>query len=775
LNHTVNLKNFSNKNIKPLSESFSGQSPDGEYLSFTNYYMEKNHKPFYPVSGECHYSRVHQSDWRDELMKMKQAGINTVSTYLFWNHHEEEEGSFCFEGRRDLRKFIEICASVGLYVIVRIGPFAHGEVRNGGLPDWLYGKPYEVRSLADGFLQCVTRLFAKYAEQMKGLYYKDGGPIIAAQIDNEYMHAGAPWEMTNGVSNEWVPAGTEQDAYMKKIKEIAVAAGIITPFYTATAWGGAYAPIDDMLPLWGGYPYRPWIFPNHKGPHPATEEYIYRDHHNNGIPATYNFEPRYQPEQVPYFCCEMGGGMMCSYLYRFQLPYESVDAMANIKLASGCNFLGYYMFKGGTNPLTLKGGFLNEGQVSKVSYDYQAAIGEFGQLRPSYHRLHRLHMLTESFAETLCKMKTVLPDGAEDIDPADLEQLRYSVRAAAFEKEGSGLFDGNQQQEKIVRGFLFLNNFQDHAVMKEKVKEAVCLSLDDQEICFDISLASGENAILPFNMDIDGILLKSATAQPLTVLKNQGQNIYVFFMPKGMKPVYEFAHKKVNAPDDRSSLFTMESLMGNTSILTLTQEDSMLVSKVTYRENEYLVLSEQTLLWEKDSVRIQSGTDSLKVVSYPDLAFLSEREESGFTQERDGIFEGCSFTGENADIKAADSLIMEQTGPTRYTIDFPKGFMDGKQEVLLRITYQGDIGHAFLGNRMISDQFNNNGAWEIGCKDIAKELEDEKLTICITPRKEGVVIEAETTMAGRFEKIESSVGVLEKAELVPVYEKVIRF
>ena len=81
-----------------------------------------------------------------------------------------------------------------MYVIVRIGPFCHGEVRNGGLPDWLYGKPFEVRSLDPGFLDYTRRLYREYAQQFEGLYYKYSGPIIAAQIENEYMHSAAPWE-----------------------------------------------------------------------------------------------------------------------------------------------------------------------------------------------------------------------------------------------------------------------------------------------------------------------------------------------------------------------------------------------------------------------------------------------------------------------------------------------------------------------------------------------------------------------------------------------------
>ena len=158
--------------------------------------------------------------------------------------------------------------------------------------------------------------------------------------------------------------------------------------------GGAEPSRRTNAALWGGYAYRPWLFYTEgRGEHPVTEEYIYQDFHNNEAVVTSDFKPAYLPEDRPYACCEMGGGMTCTYNYRFVLPFQSVDAMANIKLASGCNFLGYYVFHGGSNPKGKHGMFLNEAQAPKISYDYQAAIGEFGQIRESYRRLKTIHLL----------------------------------------------------------------------------------------------------------------------------------------------------------------------------------------------------------------------------------------------------------------------------------------------------------------------------------------------------------------------------------------------
>ena len=90
--YELSLRGLTAKNIYPLGEDFRGRSKDGTELSFTNYYMEKNGKPFFGVSGEFHYSRMSDGRWEDELVKMKMGGINVVSTYVFWIHHEEEEG-----------------------------------------------------------------------------------------------------------------------------------------------------------------------------------------------------------------------------------------------------------------------------------------------------------------------------------------------------------------------------------------------------------------------------------------------------------------------------------------------------------------------------------------------------------------------------------------------------------------------------------------------------------------------------------------------------------
>lgn len=94
-------------------------------------------KEFRILSGAIHYFRVVPEYWRDRLLKLKACGLNTVETYVAWNVHEPQPGMFNFSGLADLEKFIQTAAELGLYVIVRPGPYICSEWDLGGLPAWL--------------------------------------------------------------------------------------------------------------------------------------------------------------------------------------------------------------------------------------------------------------------------------------------------------------------------------------------------------------------------------------------------------------------------------------------------------------------------------------------------------------------------------------------------------------------------------------------------------------------------------------------------------------
>ena len=109
-------------------------SPDGDRLDVTSKCLRLNGRALIPVMGEMHYSRVPRDEWAKSLVTMKAGGVSIVSTYVFWNHHEWKEGEWDFSGNRDLSAFLGEVKKAGLWAVVRIGPWAHGECREGGFP-----------------------------------------------------------------------------------------------------------------------------------------------------------------------------------------------------------------------------------------------------------------------------------------------------------------------------------------------------------------------------------------------------------------------------------------------------------------------------------------------------------------------------------------------------------------------------------------------------------------------------------------------------------------
>ena len=218
----------------------------GKYTVNSRYFMADG-KPILPVMGEIHFSRYPKEDWRRELNKMRAGGVQIIATYVFWNHHEEIKGQWDFSGSRDLGAFVQVCRDINMPLVLRIGPFAHGECRYGGLPDWLVNdKSIVARTNDPEYLKYARQLYTKIAEQVRGQLYTEGGPIIGIQLENEYGHVGGPSDTKEG------------KAHMRMLRQIAHEVGLDAPFFSATGWGGAYIVDGVTLPVQGGYVDAPW-------------------------------------------------------------------------------------------------------------------------------------------------------------------------------------------------------------------------------------------------------------------------------------------------------------------------------------------------------------------------------------------------------------------------------------------------------------------------------------------------------------------------------------
>ena len=142
-------------------------------IGFTPQYLTLDGAPWFPVMGEIHYSRIPANEWQMEVHKMKEGGVTIIATYVFWSHVEEQEGIFRWDGQRNLRQFLEICKQEEMPVVLRLGPFCHGEVRNGGIPDWVFTKGCRLREQNPTFMQYAEKLYRQIFTQVQGLQWKD--------------------------------------------------------------------------------------------------------------------------------------------------------------------------------------------------------------------------------------------------------------------------------------------------------------------------------------------------------------------------------------------------------------------------------------------------------------------------------------------------------------------------------------------------------------------------------------------------------------------------
>lgn len=269
---------------------------------------------------------------------MKAAGVQIISTYVFWIHQEAIKGQFDWSGRRDLRRFVQLCAQHGIYVWLRIGPWDHGEVRNGGFPDWLLKEvpKQDLRRDDPLFMQFVRQLYQQIGAQVHGLLWNQGGPIIGVQLENEYSMRGPQAGAT----------------YILALKRMAIASGLHVPIYSVTGWNNAVVPGGHVVALFGGYPDAPWDNTLHRLPPQEVYEFRFGSRVSGNMGAmgkrsAAGSKPRYD---FPFMTTEMGGGIQDTYARRPVIRPNDVAATMPVMLGSGVNLYGTYVFQGGVNP-----------------------------------------------------------------------------------------------------------------------------------------------------------------------------------------------------------------------------------------------------------------------------------------------------------------------------------------------------------------------------------------------------------------------------------------
>lgn len=402
-----------------------------------------NGKPFRVYSGAMHYFRTLPEYWEDRLLKLKLAGFNTVETYVCWNLHEPEKGAFDFSGMLDIVRFIETAHKLGLYAIVRPGPYICAEWDFGGFPAWLLrDKNIELRCNNETYLGHVRDYFEKLFSVLKPLFITNGGNIIAVQIENEY----------GSYSND--------KKYLCALSDMYDELGVdILKFTSDGTWcnmlsGGT---INGVLPTL-----------------------------NFGSRASTAFDALKPYGEIPKMCMEF----WCGWFDHWGEKHHTRKADNLIPeleefLNQGASF-NMYMFLGGTNFGFTAGANHQKGYEPTVtSYDYCAPLTEWGDYTDTYHKIRKLLCEKQNIpmAElpsppVMQNIGTVkLTESADLFDNLDnIAQKHYSPLPRSMEAYGQNfglIYYATKLKGNYDAGFLSIDDVHDYAhVYFEKKKIA---------------------------------------------------------------------------------------------------------------------------------------------------------------------------------------------------------------------------------------------------------------------------------------------------------------
>lgn len=482
-----------------LDGHFNYSNMESAYGANTQYFT-KNGKPFTPIAGELHFSRVPRERWRESLLKMRECGITAVSNYVFWNYHEEQKGQFDFSGNKDIAAFLAICKDIDMPCILRIGPWCHGEVARGGFPKRI-DRMLKKRRDDPKYLKEVREYWQGLYKEVKP--YLDGKTVIGLQLENEY---------------------TGKTEHIRTLRKFAEDIGFKVPFFTMTAWPSG-KPDKDFLPMMGGYPDGPWnvgkkaLKPNNRfAITPAkTENEIGGDLFKS------NAEQKGAYDDVPYAFCETGPGNQVTQHRRPYISEKDGYGVGFAKFAGGANWLGYYMFFGGMNP---NNRLLQESKLTGypnnypiIDYDFQAPLSRYGVCRPHGDRLRLMHLFINEFDREICTKQAYFPKW-NSADPYDISFLKCSVRA---DEQGSGYFFASTYEKGL--------QYQDFKDV------AVTFNIKDEKVNLPkIDIKAGTMFFYPFNIILGNVHFDYILAQPIAKTEVDGKTVCYFAECEGIAP-----------------------------------------------------------------------------------------------------------------------------------------------------------------------------------------------------------------------------------------------
>ncbi len=495
---------------------------------------------------------------------------------------------------------------------LRFGPYCNAEIKNGGLPDWIVNnKNLVTRSNDPLYIEYTRRWYQAVYDQVKGLLWKDGGPIMALQLENEYVRPGMI-----------VP-------HLLNLKKMAVEIGFDLPLYSMTHWMDSEYPKGEIVPYAGFYIEAPWTASGkNEIPTSNFEFFTYNRLSDNIGTDIIKLEGDVESlsgenNDSPFFTCEIGVGTTAFYHRRAVVPEEMAGENINLRLGCGANLMGYYMYTGGTNPVGKISTYQSSGP--RVSYDYQAPIREFGTLGTVMQETKKYNYFMNDFGTALAPAVAYLPTSNQDRD-----NLQWAVRL-------------NEST-----GYLFCSNYLYKHTRKDYKNVQFSIKLKDETIRIPrkkVTVKGGTYFLWPFNQQFSEVLLKYSTTQPVCSLKEGNTDTYFFFeddfIPgeyliedKGIRNVEMkngTSRKEKNAyfidrltPGKECSIEITKENGSKVRFVTLTEEESDHIWKGTLKGKEFVAITNSSLIYDNNKITLINDLPSADIWIYKDGNFKQQ-------------------------------------------------------------------------------------------------------------------------------------------------------
>lgn len=702
-------------------------------------YLEINGKPVFIYGGDLSYCRVPRRCWKERMLQMKAAGLNTVTVYAVWAYHQENRDSFDFEGERDLAAFVDTIAECGMYCIFRMGPFVHGEFRNGGLPQWIVDElETAARTNDPEYLKYAEAYYLKLIEIVRPRQISAGGPVIIIQLENELGSAGC--------KGDDLPRGSE--SAQENAKHLLF-------YYDLVRKNGIDLPVLDINHIPDKEKYiSPLV--DTSGLYPVNCFYCDGDLPDYSA-AWWNAHIR------PKITIETGGGMFVRYYdnppYRntnsFQGPLVApwiIEGSVGLHLAEGCSGVNLYIFCDGQNPDDC-----GESMLPAKNMNYQAPISVTGRFRDSYFAVKRIGWFLRSFGQELLKSAPdpewakvrcfgISHPGAGD--SGDLFENYGTVRNDSQEKPSSEQIRSFARTTKGLNlsesNFLFLRNISNSgSSWKRDVRilaspsRLACEVWQEYPKKTQLELPPQTSKIMPFFIRLaKGNFLEYSTAELLDKRTFGGKTQVVLYESDEVMTETRLVLPSVEKIRTVGNLLVLRE-SPNTVTLAARMERLPIIAETDDLRLVFVEKRYAECLWDIGSTLAWSETPLSG--SEKEISCIAENDHFCMEWMRETpplLEDGLLDPQESWDPDRSVYRLSGSFGIKAPEISWKRSYsgdgihlsaeirpelLNGVRDVILTLHHDGKTGTAYFNGELVSDHaYGKFYPWEIGLKGIAE-------------------------------------------------------